>query len=429
MATYYVATNGLDTNPGTNALPFKTVIKGCAVAIGGDKIIVKPGVYSQTGPAQLRGAVQLVGQTGAIIDGGGLNTRLINIVGPDALVQRIVFRNITAPGTDNEIAPAAVAMDDVQNTEARIQFCTFQNTGIGVLLDNGCTNVMVMRNTFQDIDYTAVMMRDGTHNCVVGQNTIQRTGFRYGEGGAVGNHGGYSNNVSWNLIEDSAYHGINEQNHGAPIAGGNLYQWNLIRRACVMSDDGGGIYAFKRGNLPSQWLANRVEDVGHPSEEGRIAWGIYLDDLVANVEVRGNTVINCRSGIMVHGGEDNMLVNNIIRMTLGIEDWPGAFGLHVQECDAADGEDGFSANLDITGNVVEASMAGAVGATEPVAPAWFHHNHYVMPGGAVFGFDFEPYSAWTSIGGDTGSVVYPDFAAALAGSGLTLRPITDYGPQ
>jgi len=44
-ATYYVATSGLDSNPGTQALPWATLQKAVDTIAAGDTIIVKPGVY------------------------------------------------------------------------------------------------------------------------------------------------------------------------------------------------------------------------------------------------------------------------------------------------------------------------------------------------------------------------------------------------
>ncbi|MEQ1706632.1 MAG: choice-of-anchor Q domain-containing protein, partial [Rickettsiales bacterium] len=44
-ANYYVATNGSDSNPGTEAAPFKTVQKGADVAKAGDTVFVMPGTY------------------------------------------------------------------------------------------------------------------------------------------------------------------------------------------------------------------------------------------------------------------------------------------------------------------------------------------------------------------------------------------------
>ncbi|MEI6233967.1 MAG: right-handed parallel beta-helix repeat-containing protein [Planctomycetota bacterium] len=46
-ADFYVATTGSDSNPGTEAQPFRTVQKGCDAASGGSTIYVKVGVYSE----------------------------------------------------------------------------------------------------------------------------------------------------------------------------------------------------------------------------------------------------------------------------------------------------------------------------------------------------------------------------------------------
>jgi hypothetical protein len=44
-ATYYVGTNGSDSNPGTQAAPFRHLSKGAAVARAGDTVIVLDGTY------------------------------------------------------------------------------------------------------------------------------------------------------------------------------------------------------------------------------------------------------------------------------------------------------------------------------------------------------------------------------------------------
>ena len=46
-ANYYVATNGLDTNPGTQASPFLTVQKGANTAVAGDFVYVATGRYAE----------------------------------------------------------------------------------------------------------------------------------------------------------------------------------------------------------------------------------------------------------------------------------------------------------------------------------------------------------------------------------------------
>jgi hypothetical protein len=44
-ADYYIATNGNDSNPGTESKPWKTIQKGANVAVAGDTIFVRGGVY------------------------------------------------------------------------------------------------------------------------------------------------------------------------------------------------------------------------------------------------------------------------------------------------------------------------------------------------------------------------------------------------
>jgi hypothetical protein len=45
--TYFVATDGNDSNPGTEAQPFKTLAKGVSLLKPGDTLVVKPGLYRE----------------------------------------------------------------------------------------------------------------------------------------------------------------------------------------------------------------------------------------------------------------------------------------------------------------------------------------------------------------------------------------------
>ena len=47
-ATYYVATNGSDSNPGTQSQPFQTVQKGLSVLQAGDTLYLRGGTYAAT---------------------------------------------------------------------------------------------------------------------------------------------------------------------------------------------------------------------------------------------------------------------------------------------------------------------------------------------------------------------------------------------
>ncbi|MCA9469715.1 MAG: DUF1565 domain-containing protein, partial [Nitrospira sp.] len=45
---YYVATNGSDSNPGTNSQPLRTIAKGVKTLSAGDTLYVKSGTYEET---------------------------------------------------------------------------------------------------------------------------------------------------------------------------------------------------------------------------------------------------------------------------------------------------------------------------------------------------------------------------------------------
>ena len=82
-ATYYVSVTGNDSNPGTQAEPFRTIQKGADVANAGDTVIVTPGTYvgakfSKSGTAS--SPIRFTGQPGAIVNAkGSLNTNNDNL--------------------------------------------------------------------------------------------------------------------------------------------------------------------------------------------------------------------------------------------------------------------------------------------------------------------------------------------------------------
>jgi len=69
--TVVVATTGNDANAGTSAAPFRTVQRALDVALAGDTIVVRAGLYRERVAFKSSG-VTLQGDAGAIIDGGDL---------------------------------------------------------------------------------------------------------------------------------------------------------------------------------------------------------------------------------------------------------------------------------------------------------------------------------------------------------------------
>jgi hypothetical protein len=119
--TYYVSTNGSDSNPGTAAQPFQTITRAYAAAAPGVEILVMPGVYTDyTGgwgihlgaSGTLSSPIVLRSQLpeGAIIDGQNLSDRNagLSIDGSYNVVDGFEIRNgtkggISVSGNNNEI--------------------------------------------------------------------------------------------------------------------------------------------------------------------------------------------------------------------------------------------------------------------------------------------------------------------------------------
>ena len=76
--TYYVATNGADANPGTLALPWRTIQKAANTLGPGDTALVRGGIYSErvtvrvSGSASGRVTLQNYPGETPIVDGAGL---------------------------------------------------------------------------------------------------------------------------------------------------------------------------------------------------------------------------------------------------------------------------------------------------------------------------------------------------------------------
>jgi len=102
----------------------------------------------------------------------------------------------------------------------------------------------------------------------------------------------------------------------------NVVELNDCHHTCLETCDMGAIRMVQRNlNLKGNKIRyNRILDTvgygyrqGMPYQSPYFTWGIYLDDYTAGTEVVGNIVSRTGlGGIMVHGGGDNLVANNIV---------------------------------------------------------------------------------------------------------------------
>lgn len=112
--------------------------------------------------------------------------------------------------------------------------------------------------------------------------------------------------VSHNHIHDAPHVGI--------LFAGNehLIQFNEIHHVCEETSDAGAIYVGRdwtaRGNAIRY---NFIHDLYGKNQKNDVT-AIYLDDLVSGVDIVSNVVIDVHRAILVGGGRDNRVVNNVL---------------------------------------------------------------------------------------------------------------------
>ena len=272
-ATYYVATNGNDNHPGTEAQPFATVNKGAQVAQAGDTVIIKSGTYVPTsrivvansGTAAAPITFKAEVKHGAVIDGQSQVPNM-NVDGRVGLFEMVNKSWIIVDGL------------------------RIENSGFWGIWADACQNITI-RNcyTFNTYGSGILATKAGSYNIRILDNTVQRACM-------------YPS-TSVNTSECITVASVDT----FEIAGNIVFD-----RPVDVSNGGEGIDA--KNNCTNGTIhTNVVFDL--------VRVGIYIDAYSANlsnVSVYGNLVYNCRGGIRVASEESGTLTNvsvhdNVIR--------------------------------------------------------------------------------------------------------------------
>jgi len=165
-------------------------------------------------------------------------------------------------------------------------------------LEGRLSNNLISNNHVHDVGengnaWGAIMINPGcggnvTHGNVISHNLVHDTPRQ----GITFN--GFRNVVEYNHV----HHTNQEQSDTGAIGMGSrdIYERGSVIRYNYIHDTGG--YEMTK---PGVWV--------YP----HYCWGVYLDDYTSGVHLYGNLIVRAaRAGIMVHGGQDNVIENNII---------------------------------------------------------------------------------------------------------------------
>jgi hypothetical protein len=126
----------------------------------------------------------------------------------------------------------------------------------------------------------------------------------------------HDNVISHNLVHDTPRQGITFNGFR------NIVEYNHVHHTNQEQSDTGAIGMgsrdiHERGSIIRY---NYIHDTGgyqmlQPGvwQYPGYCWGVYLDDYTSGVHVYGNLIVRAvRAGVMIHGGQDNVIENNII---------------------------------------------------------------------------------------------------------------------
>lgn len=255
----------------------------------------------------------------------------------------------------------------------------------------------------------------------VSDNHLHHLGEAYQHVGGVvlAGPGAADNTVSHNAIHDSPRYGISLKNPGPR----NVIEFNRVQNTSLETFDSGGIEvtqqdrSFRSGSAIRYNLV--ADTIGFSSTSGvpsYLSWGIYLDSFASGYEVRGNVV--CRAwngGIMLQGGRENRVVNNIF------------VDGQVSQGTLANFE-GQSRDLQVVANVFAYTASGATAfVTGTLGPGVIQvdRNLYFPPRGAppVFGAGGgQSLAEWQKAGRDRSSAVGDPLFLNPGRNDYTLRP-------
>ncbi|HEY2584335.1 MAG TPA: right-handed parallel beta-helix repeat-containing protein [Tepidisphaeraceae bacterium] len=243
---------------------------------------------------------------------------MIDIAG----ASHVTLRGLTIEGCNG----TAIALRDC--TDCLVAGNTIRNVGSHVTSGDSAVSVSGGKNcgvAGNDICYvggTGITLSGGDRKTLTpaghwaDNNVIHHVGVIYKQGVGI-ELLGVGNRASHNLIHDGPRFGI-------MFSGNNLaIEYNEIHHVSLETEDTGAIYTGGRDWISSRGTVvryNYFHDIlgfGRNAqgqwETPHFAWGVYLDDDAAGVDVIGNVLVRCpRALIHLHNGRDNVIENNVL---------------------------------------------------------------------------------------------------------------------
>lgn len=210
---------------------------------------------------------------------------------------------------------AAVQITDSQ--DCMVAGCTIRNMGTDGVIIRGGARCGVQSCEVYEVGDTGIELSGGN------RKTLEPAGH-YAENCRIHNHSRWDRTyhpaIAINGVGNRAAHNaISDGPHNAILMGGNdhMVEYNEISRVCTQTGDAGAVYMGRdlaqRGTVVRY---NYFHDIGPTinatqSDRYTEVMAVYLDDCYCGVTIQGNLFVRAGRAIMLGGGRDNTIENNI----------------------------------------------------------------------------------------------------------------------
>lgn len=322
-ASYYVSTAGLDSNPGTEPQPFRSIAKGLSILGAGDRLYLRSGTYAE----QINSNIQTIptgsswvdapiissypGETAILRPSAG--SEAINLSHP--YIQYLIFSSFIVDGSD------------------LLHSCPGgYGCSVGVSATNGANHVRFNSVEIRNTGGQGVLMTPGSSSAPTAFEFIGCDIHHHGT--EARDHGLYIS-TSGNLIKNSkvhhnAGHGIHIYTGSAVIANNNTIDGNEIYDNATLSGSAPGILLdFGSDNKAINNIVRGNKNgihVGNPFSPGTTASGakVYNNTIYSNnpgvginvfasssaADVKNNIVYK-NGGTIINTGSGTTSLNNL----------------------------------------------------------------------------------------------------------------------
>jgi parallel beta-helix repeat protein len=285
--TYYVAKNGDNSNPGTEAQPWLTISRAASMAIAGDTIFIKRGTYNE-------------------------KVRFSNNGTEDAYITYKVYNNHTVTidysGTDDHVilfTKAYIIFDGFKIISHKYQPIRLNPGAHHVTIRNCELTPSVTGATSHGL----LIESDAVHHCIFERNLI------HGHGMGKLHHGMYIKGdyhiIDGNIVYDNAEYGIHLYNKKGSVRH-NIVRNNICYGNGVKSKkSGSGIIVTQGDNL----IYNNIcyKNRGMDSNSNSFGVFVYKVPVGSGPNNIYNNVLydNGLAGIGIQGSDNTIVKNNI----------------------------------------------------------------------------------------------------------------------